>query len=533
MNLESTPKYCPINGVNSFEATKEFNEYFLIKGKNVYKVMISKNKEEILISIQNYEIKMNNKDLSILLNNKFNTIDAAYFFIIDIFEEEKVIIQEKKAKILIKLLFILNIENKKKEIEIFLKYNNIYNNEINKKENNEFALLENDIKNIKNDIKILKEKIDKIEFSNNDNNIKNYKDNKYNNNLNLQNKIENKYNNIILNKSFNPKDIQFLKDVSNDSYSNWDLDNTFTVFNSINNILFLIYSNRYNSLISYNLSENRKNKEIQNAHENAITNCRHYLDLFFKRDLIMSISGEYNNIKVWNVNNNLELLINIENINSEGAISSACFLNDNRQNLILTSDSDGNPEPIKVFDFKGCKIKEIKESKEQTFFIDTYYDIKFNKIYILTGNNGFIKAYDYNNNEVKNKYCGNSKSYHNSIFVNDYDLILKIIESSEDGNIRIWNFNSGELINKINVSDKSLFGICLWDKDYLFIGCADNTIKLIDLNKNKIINNLKGHDNKVVTIKKINHPKYGKCLLSQGYENEKIKLWSIKDKNKS
>ena len=143
----------------------------------------------------------------------------------------------------------------------------------------------------------------------------------------------------------------------------------------------------------------------------------------------------------------------VENINSEGAISSACFLNDNKQNLILTSDSDGNAEQIKVFDFKGSKIKEIKESKEQTFFIDTYYDIKFNKIYILTGNNGFIKVYDYNNNEVKNKYCGNSKSYHNSIFVNDYDLILKIIESSEDGNIRIWNFNSGELIDKIKVSD--------------------------------------------------------------------------------
>ena len=259
-----------------------------------------------------------------------------------------------------------------------------------------------------------------------------------------------------------------------------------------------------------------------------ITNCRHYLDNLFSRDLIMSISGEYNNIKIWNVNNDFELLINIENINKEGAISSACIFNDCIQNLILTSDSDGNPEPIKIFDFKGHKIKEIKDSKEQTFFIDTYYVMEINKIFILTGNNGYIKVYDYYNNKIKNKYCDNSNCYHNSIIINDKDLILKIIESCEDGNIRIWNFNSGDLLNKINISNKSLYGICLWDNNYLFVGCADNTIKLVDLNKNIILNNLKGHDTKVVTIKKINHLKYGESLLSQGYDKETIKLWSFK-----
>ena len=41
-----------------------------------------------------------------------------------------------------------------------------------------------------------------------------------------------------------PKDITFLKYISKDSYSLWDLDNTFTIFNSINNILYLIYTKR-------------------------------------------------------------------------------------------------------------------------------------------------------------------------------------------------------------------------------------------------------------------------------------------------
>ena len=67
------------------------------------------------------------------------------------------------------------------------------------------------------------------------------------------------------------------------------------------------------------------------------------------------------------------------------------------------------------------------------------------------------------------------------------------------------------------------------DNDYLFVGCSDNTIKLVELNKKIIINSLKGHDDKVLTIKKFNHPQYGECLLSQGNENDKIKIWTNKN----
>ena len=38
---------------------------------------------------------------------------------------------------------------------------------------------------------------------------------------------------------------------------------------------------------------------------------------------------------------------------------------------------------------------------------------------------------------------------------------------------------------------------------------------------------MKGHFNSVLTIKKIKHPKYGDCILSQGYNEDQIKLWII------
>ena len=100
-----------------------------------------------------------------------------------------------------------------------------------------------------------------------------------------------------------------------------------------------------------------------------------------------------------------------------------------------------------------------------------------------------------------------------------------MIESSCDGNIRIWNFHSGYLLNKINIINGWLYGICLWNNEYLFVGCEDKTIKLIDINNKKIIKILEGHKDHVLTVKLINHPKYGECLISQGAGNDQIKLW--------
>ena len=103
-----------------------------------------------------------------------------------------------------------------------------------------------------------------------------------------------------------------------------------------------------------------------------------------------------------------------------------------------------------------------------------------------------------------------------------------MIESSWGGNIRIWNFHSGELLSKIKVSDKSLLAICLLDNDYLFVGDEDNLIKLIDLKSKKVIQNLSGHNNNVIAFKKLIHPKFGECLISKGGYGDKIKLWNIK-----
>ena len=104
-----------------------------------------------------------------------------------------------------------------------------------------------------------------------------------------------------------------------------------------------------------------------------------------------------------------------------------------------------------------------------------------------------------------------------------------MIESCEDGKIRIWHFHTGTLLNKIKINNNRLYGICLWNNNYLFIG-GTNGIILLELNNGTILENLTEKNNCVVTIKKIMHPIYGECLLSQNVLNSSIKLWINKNR---
>ena len=434
---------------------------------------------------------------------------------------------KRKIKKEIKII-IIKAEKSKKEQEISNeeKHKNINKNKNQIKEIPEsisIKVFEKETENKNIEKKIRKELNLQNEFGINKKEIN--ENNIFNNNYEIKNDIQinNKINKI--ENKFNPNNIQLLNNLTKDSYSDYTLDNTFTVFNSINNIIYLVYSNIKKSIIAYNIIDYKKINEIKNAHSRDITNFRHYLDKYNKRDLIISISLSDNNLKLWNITA-FECLLNLENINKSGRLFSACLLSENNTNYIIASCAYGNNEPIKIFDMNKNKIKEINESNDSIYFIETFYDNIFKKNYIIAGCNGFIKSFDYNNNQIYKKYNDNDNNRHCSIIIYNDEEKIKMFESSFDGNLRIWDFHTGKLLNKIKICENGwLFGLCLWDNNHLFVGCGDKSIKLIELKKGKISAKLNGFNNKVLCIKKLIHPLYGECLISQGYEKEQIKIF--------
>ena len=493
----NSSSYLPTNS-QTLSLLIDTQEYFLVNDDIIYKIVIGKNNFEIFIKNKNYMFTFNENDLSILTKEKFNSIDEAYDFIIDLFEENKVIISNITIKKEIKLIMKMELE---KEIKLTLKYNK-ENNKISEN-NNEYIL--NELSKLKNEINDLKKENNRLK----------------NEVIFLQRYHENS----------SPKKMNFFSDIVNDSFGYTDLDNSFIVFKSINNIIYIIYSTINKSIICYDLIKQKISKKIENTHNKYITNFRHLYDSINKMDLIMSMSSEDNNIKIWNLRN-WEKIVDLKNANYVGWLYSACFLRtEDNKNFIITSNRNkqGNCEPIKIFDFNGYIVKEINKSKEQTYFIDTYYDNILSKTFIITGNVGYIKSYDFNKNDAYNKYNDydeNSSSFcHFNVIITNNNNKIKLIESCFDGYIRIWNFHACLLLNKIKISNEGLRGICLWNNDYLFIGCDDKTIKLVEIKNGLIVKNFTGHSNEVITVKKIKHPYYGEILISQNGGESKIKIW--------
>ena len=343
-------------------------------------------------------------------------------------------------------------------------------------------------------------------------------------------KKNNKYEKLKNKYEHNP-DIDLLFEISKDGYIIRDLVNSFIIFTSYNKLLYLIYSTKQKSIISYNLNKFQINIEIKNPHQNNfIINFRHYYDQKNQMDLIMSISKN-SNIKIWN-NNNWNCLLNINNIYSKGIINSACFIFYENNNYIVTSNNFWpTSDSIKIIDFEGKLIKKLNKSEENTYYIDSYLD-KFNSnLYIISCNYNYVISYNYNKNEIYHKYdeIDNNSKYHCHWRIIEKEEIIKLIESANDGILRIWNYHSGLLLNKIYVCNFCIYGLCLIDKDNIFAGCGDNSIKLINIKNGKVIKNLKGCNEWILTIQIFFHEKYGDCLISQGIKKEQIKLWLIKD----
>ena len=493
----------------------EYKKFYLYKDRKAYLTTIVKKKFCVMIKIINYEENFEEEDFSAFEGLTLKTIDEGYNFFIDRFEKEKVKIEEIVEKQSIELAIKTTLNNSKdieKELGILLYYNKedkiISKPELFKKYHN----LKIIILDFRDDIKLMKNEYSKLK------------------------KMRKKLNNLIKEKKIKEnKDMKTINNMIINSYAEDELDNTFEIVNSINKIIYLIYATENLSIISYNLISHKKMIEIKNAHKTAITNFRGYLDKIYLRDLILSISGHDNNVKVWNLEN-WECLISIEKVNKNGDLDSSCILREKRFLYIVTcndndkeeDDEDDGSEPIKLFDFNGNKIKEIDYSNEKTFFICTYYDKFTETTYILTGNEGKVKSYDYTNNKLYHSYCSEEKNeVHCSLIVSEFDTGVNIIESSWDMHIRIWGFHDGILYAKIRINKnikKRLHGICLWKKHSLFVGCG-KSINLINLENGKTKRIIeKYHEKDTLTLKSINHPIYGECLISQGMEDSNIKL---------
>ena len=458
---------------------KNIKEYYLIHKNKTYKFIIEKtNNNNISIKHNNYVKLINDLNLKDFKFPNINNVNDAYNFLINNFQSNKVKIKEIHNYLNIILEIIPNI---------------ILILPINK--NQIIVNAKNRISSAKN-----KEKLNNNENSN-------------------VNPEKLKLNNILIKGSF-----CFVKSFKMNNLLEKKYVPTMDVFNSIDtNLPYIVYINNTTNIIFYNCKSNEITSTIKEAHGFIlIINIRHYL--YDNKDIILSASYE-SNIKLWKIRT-LECFLEIENTNDNKLVS-ACLFIDKKQYFIAAANQIRN---LRVFDMNGNKIKEIQKSERYGHYFESYFNKTTSKNYLLYCGIGFLESYDYNKGKLFNKYVKNMENNNNAyehFVIYDNGIKVRLIAAFSKGQIRIFSFNSAELLSEIGIENK-FSSLCLWNDNYLFVANEKSSLKLINLEKEKIIKTFPKESENGIFVKMFHHPFYGKCILSQ-HKDETIKLW-VKNK---
>ena len=323
-----------------------------------------------------------------------------------------------------------------------------------------------------------------------------------------------------------PQELVFKKDICSNAHKTNSIDRVFCAFKSFLGEALIVWGSSSNNIEYYDCEKEKIVKTFHQAHSQTIFSCRHYP--YVKKRIDYIITSSYDRtVKLWDyTQNSYDLCIS----NAHGGYYiysvSVLFNIQEDKNYVITSSSN---EKMKVWDFKGNYIRNFGQDSESTYFIDVYYNKMKKQYYIINANSVDVKSYEFDTGNLYHKYKGIPQTWHMSAVINETKQGQLLIESDGTGRIRIWDFNTANLLKNIaSTYSLNLRGICLWNDRYLFAAGNDYQVKLFDLEEGKFIKSFKGHSSTVCTIEKIKHPKYGGCLVSQGLDG-KLKLWAPKD----
>jgi WD40 repeat protein len=318
-----------------------------------------------------------------------------------------------------------------------------------------------------------------------------------------------------------PKELKYKKDITDKCQKSYTIDSVFTAFTTLEGKQFVAWGTSAFVIEVYDLTTDAIVNTLS-GHTQHIYIVRHFRKTSL--DYLLSTSYE-RNCKVWDLKNNV-CAATVSSCHSGYYLYSALIIFDDLKESTPYIVTTAPNEYTKVWDFKGNHVKDIAAVSDYTYYINTWYDNKNSKIYIVNANSTDIKIYDFRTGSLFRAFKAESVTWHMSAFVHDISEVPHLFETDGNGHMRIWNVNTGAIFKDIHVSGCNLRGLCLWNDQYVMAASSDKSFKIFDI-QSGAYTSISGHDNVLCTIEKIEHPNLGECLLTSAIDG-KIKLWTSK-----
>ena len=344
-----------------------------------------------------------------------------------------------------------------------------------------------------------------------------------------------------------PPYFTFIENIYTECDSNYGLNESFDIFKSeLNGNNYLIVANKNNNNIDIiNIESNKLIKSIKNNPSKFIY-IKYFQKIETKKNYLITINIKNAiNIYEFSEENNFEkinLLLTIitkkEFNNTFNFINSTLIfnikINSKLFDILLVSSRARYMEeyPTLIYNIKnGQELKEISHTKKNmTRFMIPWYNKNDDNYYLIELCEELLIVINILYNNIYAKLDEEKFKSFNTGFVHELNDIDFLFVADSCGQIQVFNLFSKEICFKIDVrknkSNIRLYGLILWNYNYLIVNDDNNkSIIVIDL-KNKYIigSTYNEHNDSVRCIKRIRHKKYGECLITGG-DDHFIKLF--------
>ena len=296
------------------------------------------------------------------------------------------------------------------------------------------------------------------------------------------------------------------------------LHNSFYSLDNESIVLIVEKINGSYTLFGINL---QKNEKISISEDNEFSNKAikmfdtfHYQDIQNHRDLIiLSFIGQYpsndNYVYIYDFKNRKKILTITNPIPElDARFITIDVINQNNQLYILIGEEEKNF--ISLFDFNGKEIEKIETEKKIYAFKTHIYN---NQNHIVIGEHYQLEAYNFDDKKFIKKYVDPDDENENKrgefgieyykIYLmenNGRFLLLSFPTAENSKRLKIWDYNTQELINKI-IFPHCIVNLLPFYKNYFIVSfqsydsfdsCdfGSDHIEIYDLEQKKVISKI-------------------------------------------